>query len=990
MTRRLMSRRGNSANHSQVTPYQQIELDDGWREWENTKQELVLVKRQLAEKDALIVQLKTASRRLEETLRKKEKDLQAAFAILRSPQDAKTTKTRKQELIDRLVSECLQKAATSEALVEERRRELDKLKYSSKFLRFQELEIEIEECHTEIERLRAKLALTSASSPTAIVGKLKVSSVPLTPKDTVAITGTLSKKAKLDPLGVHEDISPDNRQNANASTNLSATRMPPVQTATGQVRVVPLAKYHQREGFVSKTRRRALEAEYYKQVRLAQLEVECELEENLHIRAAREAKRLHAVEQQDWQKETIVDSASSQHSTTETGTNSDKPTDDRDDLPQIEANSGKPDTASQEVGENEHTSVDSIDKEVDIATRAPVEHSAGNTAQAESVETTVTVESAENQVETTEEGNGNGEASEELQNVQKTYEDDEFDDNDDNSKETGPGGEYNGWNVDPYPQNGHQSDSIEKKDAELSQQPDDSDDGNSKSAIWNADPNPPASPEADIPSEAEADRVVWNADHHPGGSDEPMDDVSVVNSDEGHAYDDSKEYDGKHDEISKDTRSVGEYNAWNVDPNSQSDRLTDSKNTDLNQQAGNNEADVDRVVWNADPHADGSDAVKTDASVVNSDEEDLAQDDSVEHEDPIPKKDNPASNAWNLDPSPPVPTDANLADSVASYEAEEQSPNVIDTNTDVNVWNVNPIPASDPTHTAENMTEAIDGGRPAVADQPGWNIDPDPAAAAASNPEVPAPHKDTTDDYRAELVENNPDDSNAIVGSNPSDSAPDEENDENPWNLDPTLAPSITEDKGDNEDPLQNGELPLSGAAELSSRVGSAQGDSDHGAVDLEEDTNNAWNLDPTAPTAVLMPDVDGSNSPSGEEVIERNVWNLDPHTGDASEATDTFNEATGLETTQEDEVAPIPPTVADALPAGAGEEGPTPIYQETPDESSNDPDTPVIDGDADMTAASEPNSEASYHSSPRELEDDATPEYTPPSTERDSDADDD
>ncbi|KAL3660027.1 hypothetical protein V7S43_014951 [Phytophthora oleae] len=77
MARRLMSRRGNSASQPQVTPYQQIELDDGWREWENTKQELVLVKRQLTEKDALILQLKTASRRLQETLRKKDKDVRS-------------------------------------------------------------------------------------------------------------------------------------------------------------------------------------------------------------------------------------------------------------------------------------------------------------------------------------------------------------------------------------------------------------------------------------------------------------------------------------------------------------------------------------------------------------------------------------------------------------------------------------------------------------------------------------------------------------------------------------------------------------------------------------------------------------------------------------------------------------------------------------------------------------------------------------------------
>ncbi|OWZ06166.1 hypothetical protein PHMEG_00021613, partial [Phytophthora megakarya] len=139
MARRLMSRRGGSASQPQVTPYQQIELEDGRREWENTKQELVLVKRQLTERDALIVQLKTATRRLQETLRKKDKDetlrkkdkdLQAAFAILRSPQDAKTTRTRKQELIDRLVSECMQRAETSETLAEERKRELDRIKYS--------------------------------------------------------------------------------------------------------------------------------------------------------------------------------------------------------------------------------------------------------------------------------------------------------------------------------------------------------------------------------------------------------------------------------------------------------------------------------------------------------------------------------------------------------------------------------------------------------------------------------------------------------------------------------------------------------------------------------------------------------------------------------------------------------------------------------------------------------------------------------------------
>ncbi|KAG3111290.1 hypothetical protein PI124_g8220 [Phytophthora idaei] len=922
MTRRLMSRRDNSTSHSQVTPYQQIELDDGRREWENTKQELVLVKRQLVEKDALILQLKTASRRLEETLRKKEKDLQAAFAILRSPQDAKTTKTRKQELIDRLVSECLQRAATSEALAEERRRELDRLNYSSKFLRFQELEIEIEECHTEIERLRAKLATTSPSSPTAIVGKLKLSSVPLTPKGT----GALMKKTKLGPLGVSEDNSPNSSQNANVSANMSASRMSLVQTATGQVRVVPLTKYQHREGFVSKTRRRALEAEYYKQVRLAQLEVECELEENLHIRAARVAKRLEAIEPQDRPKELIVDSARSKHSTTEAtqGNNEtnklssaegDKPTVDHDDMKQVDADPVKL-GLGQQKGESEDKSADATDKKTDVSPQpigatARVEESAGNTEQAESVEKGVLEKSVKKQPGTTIEIEENGgeprEASERIQSTQKMYEDDEFDDNDDgmndNSKETGRRGEYNVWNLDPNPQNNHQSD----KDVELGQRTDNNDDDSTKFGIWNADPKPPASPEADIPSESGVDRVVWNADPHVGGSDAPI----------------------------------------------------------------------------------------NDAPIASFDNEDDAHDDSAEQEDSLPNEDN---SVWNLDPSPSVPTDAKPA-----YEAEEQSPSgtvqdekskVFDDSTEKNVWNLNPMPASDPTHAAVNTTEVSDDGRPAEVDQPVWDLDPEPAAEAVSSL---AAHCDATEERRSDVAGSNPD-KNAIVNSNPVDcvSATEKDNGENHWNLDPTSASSTTESNDDNGEPVHNADVPLedaAGAGELSAGAGVAQVEADHHNADTEAATNNAWNLDPTIPVAAPEPATDDSVSPSGEETIEGNVWNLDPHTGDASDPSNAANEATDLEIAQEDEGAPIPQRAADELPVDAGEEDPTPVHQVTPDKSLNDPVIDDAEPGADMTAESEPTEhtgEASYHSSPREFEDDATPEYTPPSTARDSDTGDD
>lgn len=61
-----------------------------------------------------------------------------------------------------------------------------------------------------------------------------------------------------------------------------------------------------RESFVSKTRKRAIEADYYKQVRLAQLEAECELKENVKVRAAREARKMRLAEEHQRQQQAMA------------------------------------------------------------------------------------------------------------------------------------------------------------------------------------------------------------------------------------------------------------------------------------------------------------------------------------------------------------------------------------------------------------------------------------------------------------------------------------------------------------------------------------------------------------------------------------------------------------------------------------------------------------------------------------------------------------
>lgn len=164
---------------------------------------------------------------------------------------------------------------------------------NSKFLRYQELEVELDEYRLEIEHLRA-LVSTSYSvhgrQHGVVVGKLKISAVPSSGTSTTNYESEArSVLMKKTPRATAQGPTRNSSISGNNNTRPDDLRAPKQGKVVLMTRPEATTTY-QKESFVIKTRRRAQEAEYYKQVRLAQLEAECELEENIHIRTAREVK----------------------------------------------------------------------------------------------------------------------------------------------------------------------------------------------------------------------------------------------------------------------------------------------------------------------------------------------------------------------------------------------------------------------------------------------------------------------------------------------------------------------------------------------------------------------------------------------------------------------------------------------------------------------------------------------------------------------------
>lgn len=176
------------------------------------------------------------------------------------------------------------------------------LAVSSKFLRYQELEVELGEYRQEIERLRA--LVSSGRPPGVVVGKLKISAVHSSGISLNPESGARSISMKKTPRTTTNQgpTRNNNSSTVSAVSKLDGSRAP----KHGKVLLTKPERFAtnaHKESFVTKTRRRAQEAEYYKQVRLAQLEAECELEENIHIRTAREVKVRLEVEKKQREQE---------------------------------------------------------------------------------------------------------------------------------------------------------------------------------------------------------------------------------------------------------------------------------------------------------------------------------------------------------------------------------------------------------------------------------------------------------------------------------------------------------------------------------------------------------------------------------------------------------------------------------------------------------------------------------------------------------------
>ncbi|KAL3660026.1 hypothetical protein V7S43_014950 [Phytophthora oleae] len=558
----------------------------------------------------------------------------------------------------------------------------------------------------------------------------------------------------------------------------------------------------------------------------------------------------------------------------------------------------------------------------------------------------------------------------EVQTEKKTYEDGITDDT---CKETDPGSV---WNVDPNPHSNPEPYQNESVGATGETNP---------GSVWNVDPNPHSNPEPyqneNIGATGETYLgSVWNVDPNPHNSPEPYQNENVGATGETYPRNiwnvdpnpennpDPYQNESNSDGISQSARDNGESNmksaTWNVDPDPSS-----------SEKGG---GETDRVIWNADPNPDDPDAPLDDVPVVYSDDEDDAHEAAEGQSNSVPSDDNNESTVWNLPPRPSLPTEETPEDPVASQEAEEDSVQEDSDddgdNSQKEVWNADPTPTSYEHEATTSMTENSNVEHQTGMNQPVWNLDPEPVPVSmpktALSPAVQLIHDDANGEISSEAAAST---ANEIVDADSSTSedakpvptvpSSNTEYGGNPWNLEPKVSLSPPDSNTENGDNPWNLEPKSSAPASNNTDGGQSVDIPVHnarsaGELSSEPDTNTAWNLTPSVPETVSNLDSEGGN----EEDNPSSVWNLDPHTGDASEPPDTFTVVTASELLQEDEddVSKPQSTVKQ-------------LEMETPAESSGNYD----DG---TEVASNP-------SSAREYEDDATPEYTPPSTARDLDA---
>jgi hypothetical protein len=459
------------------------------------------------------------------------------------------------------------------------------------------------------------------------------------------------------------------------------------------------------------------------------------------------------------------------------------------------------------------------------------------------------------------------------------------------------------------------------------------------SAVWNLDPRPPLNPE-----------TTQEAINQPA--------------------------DGSNGNSKVDMKHV----AWNADPSPSAATTTEQ-----------GESDPERVVWNVDPRVAGS-GVSADRE-VGDDEPGLPLEDSV------PTEANSGGTVWSADPTPPAATGEELSHAVVDGSDQEEEPKgSLDAIEDRSPWILDPTPSSELTPTANASAEE---------DQPVWNLDPEPAAAVASSSSEPSAQIEAAAGASLDVVEGNEEGKDGVdavttapttllANSLAADNATHQDNnDSSPWNLDRDLPGTAHNSAAQEVDPNHDVKDPTqpSSEADQADPARSAAADQDVAAV--EGGSNSAWNLDPTSPAAVdSAHDSQHYVVDRGDDDDNKPAWNLDPRTGDSSAAM-----VSSVEFAQADGDATIPPTMADNSEGSSStdEESPPssnsnsapanelPPYPADQQLTAKGPD-PTFDDDA-VAEVPEPSNQRSARLSEDSPSEDGTPDYTPPSTARDSDA---
>ncbi|RLN55849.1 hypothetical protein BBJ28_00004439 [Nothophytophthora sp. Chile5] len=667
----------------------------------------------------------------------------------------------------------------------------------------------------------------------------------------------------------------------------STTGMPPNQATAGLVRVIPHShsKRELREGFVSKTRRRALEADYYKQVRLAQLEAECELEENLHIRAAREAERICMVKQSQRQTLSKEEAAKALARALLVATRKEKESDTPDGGHAQSEEDAK--TPAEDIGVSAHNCVVAeqqrgAERDGDSTVMASSEDREGvnklddlghdipsaaivlvfDQPKHDGDHVTLPAQTGESSIKSHEDREDVGQepaekdaavdkdsgGNDEIQAKQKTYEDEEFDDSEDaEADETEE--QYDSddidhtiWNVDPTPSkhdstnqsiglSGAAADRVGIEDSVNELQPGDAGVGDdTERAVWNADPNPSATTPAPVEvgrhdGEVE-ERAVWNVGPTVSQSDLP---TAAVGS-----YEEATDSPLSPEGDTLDGNS--EKKIWNLDPETPVQERVEREvvySTAASELAG---ADT-KATWNLDPNLTAPDPLLREEASHDNDEK--------------------GRGVWNLDPNPSDPgtPSQSAASSTAAGDGVEE---------------LTLLPAGDNVDCVDAKAQAI------------WNLDPNSSAS------VPVEVQADPNDQERGVWNLNP---------NPDEPASPSAGGDTP-RLPPGCDPNIADESVHviwNLDPN-----PSASAA-------AAPQDDSHN----DHKERAVWNLDPSPSTP----------APEGypRDGEERAIWNLDPNPVDPGSSSPVTLPHTAAPIAHDEESSPT------ALPTGDGIHGDTP-----------------------------------------------------------------